>query len=71
LGLTAGSLFGGIAGSYYGNRAPFFLAAVVISVLAVVQIVVYRRLVHPLLQQRAAEALAQQATPASKTVGEY
>jgi len=71
LGLTGGSLFGGIAGSYYGNRAPFFLAAVVICLLAVVQIVVYRRLVHPLLQQRAAEALAQQATPASKTVGEY
>ncbi len=71
LGLTTGSLFGGVAGSYFGNRAPFLLAAAVITALAVVQIVAYRRLVHPLFQQQAAEAFAQQATPASETGGVF
>ena len=69
LGLTGGALFGGIAGSYFGNRAPFLLAAVVLVVLAVVQVVVYWRLVLPLRQQRVAQAIAEQATPASETSG--
>lgn len=43
LGLAGGSLCGGAAGSYGGDRAPFWLAAGVLTVLAVVQIVLYRR----------------------------
>ncbi len=43
LGVAAGSLCGGLIGTYAGNRAPYPLALIVIVILMVVQIGVYRR----------------------------
>ena len=48
LGLTGGSLAGGLAGETFGNRAPFLLAAAVIGGLVIAQTVLYRWLVVPL-----------------------
>jgi MFS family permease len=47
LGFAGGSLLGGVAGSFAGERAPYRLAAGVITALVVVQIVMYWRVVHP------------------------
>ena len=57
LGMTGGALFGGVTGSLYGGRAPFLLAASVITCLAVGQIFVYRKLVRPLLGTQEAELM--------------
>ena len=54
LGMTGGSLLGGIVGSLEGDRAPFVLAAVVISVLALAQIAVYWKWIR--FVQRSPEA---------------
>jgi hypothetical protein len=48
LGFAGGSLLGGLAGSLVGDRAPYGLAAAVVTALAVVQMVLYGRVVHPL-----------------------
>lgn len=45
LGMAGGSFFGGISDEWAGERAPYFLAAGVIAVLAAVQMRLYRRLV--------------------------
>lgn len=44
LGLTAGSLCGGLAGTWFTARAPFWLAASVVGSLMLVQLVVQARL---------------------------
>ena len=54
LGMTGGSLLGGIVGSLEGDRAPFVLAAVVISILALAQIAVYWKWIR--FVQRSPEA---------------
>jgi len=48
LGLSAGAVAGGLAGEFWGVRAPYVLAACVICVLIVPQIVLYVRRVRPL-----------------------
>ena len=48
LGLGAGAIIGGVAGELWGMRAPYVLAAAVICVLIIPQIVLYVRRVRPL-----------------------
>jgi len=47
-GLAAGSVCGGVAGSHFGDRAPFWLAAAVVGALLLPQLAVYARRVRPL-----------------------
>ncbi len=48
VGLTFGSILGGCIGNYAGVRSCFQLAAVVVSILAMVQIILYLKIVLPL-----------------------
>jgi hypothetical protein len=43
IGFAGGSLFGGIAGTYGGDRMPYVLGIVVIAALFVLQIALYAR----------------------------
>ena len=47
LGLSGGSLFGGLAGTALGNRTPFVLAACVIGLLLALQCIRYQMIVRP------------------------
>ena len=47
-GAAGGSCFGGIAAAYWGENAPFQLAAALVAMLIVVQLVLWCRLVYPL-----------------------
>ena len=47
-GLAAGSIIGGVAGTWFSPRAPFWLAAAVVAALIVPQLVVHARLIRSL-----------------------
>ncbi len=51
-GAAGGSCFGGIAAAYWGENAPFQLAAGLVASLIVVQLVLWWRLVYPMQRRR-------------------
>jgi MFS family permease len=55
LGAAGGSFFGGWIGSDLGNRAPFLLAASLVTTLLIIQAIAYWKLVRPLIRNRSSE----------------
>ena len=53
VGLALGSIGGGLVGNHFGVRSAFILAAVVVALLAGIQVVMFFRLVLPLLKANA------------------
>ena len=52
LGMAGGSFFGGLSDEWAGERAPYFLAAGVIAILAVAQLLLYRKFVSSARRNR-------------------
>ncbi|MDA0657633.1 MAG: MFS transporter [Planctomycetota bacterium] len=57
-GMATGTVMGGILGSYVDFRAPYILAAVVLVAIILLQVVVWRKRVSPLLEGVGYEALS-------------